>query len=320
MFGDTTDDNTIANEVGVYSVRLWDVVAMNWCFVIVDDLLPLKKSGQLMFANTRSGSVRVSFCLRAAECDFLRVYLGTRTSRCLPCTPSHPPPPSPPPPSLSSAPQEIWPMILEKAFAKLAGSYVALKGSGGGYFSKEYMNLRVGAQSVMQLMTGSPDVTYTSIDTTRTDVAFRKMMFGRIRDGLSRQALITGGSNSKYCKVVDDSGQGGRKYGIVGSHAYSIIGAVKVGKTPLLHVRNPWGQTEWAGDWCDDDTRWTLSAIKQVNDDPLNGGNFVNVRPSFPLALSLPPSFPHERGAPVRTHARALAHPSIALTLALHRS
>jgi hypothetical protein len=182
-------------------------------------------------------------------------------------------------------------MILEKAFAKLAGSYVLLKGSGGGYFAKEYMNLRVGAQGVMRLITGSPDVTYTSIATTQTDAAFRKLLFGKIRDGLSHQALITGGSNSRFCKVVDDSGQGGKKYGIVGSHAYSIIGAVKVGKTPLLHLRNPWGKTEWAGDWSDDDARWTRSAIKQVNGDPLNGGNFVSVRlspPSFLLFSSSP--------------------------------
>jgi len=85
MFGDTTDDNTVANEVGVYSVRLWDVIAMDWCFVIVDDLLPLKASGELMFANTRSGNVRVSFYVRQnVKYDACLLYVSAPVS--------HPPP------------------------------------------------------------------------------------------------------------------------------------------------------------------------------------------------------------------------------------
>ena len=102
IFGDESDDNTIANEVGVYSVRLWDTVKMDWCWIVVDDLIPLNAGGTPMFSSTRSGS-------------------------------------------------EIWPMVLEKAFAKMAGSYENLRGSGGKCFCPTYLDMRVGAMSVMQV-------------------------------------------------------------------------------------------------------------------------------------------------------------------------
>jgi S-formylglutathione hydrolase FrmB len=47
----------------------------------------------------------------------------------------------------------------------------------------------------------------------------------------------------------------------VKSHAYSIVGVVKLtgtGKnTRLVQVRNPWGKGEWNGAWSDNDSRWT---------------------------------------------------------------
>ena len=125
-------------------------------------------------------------------------------------------------------------------------------------------------------MTGSSDVHYSSIDTGATTPTFRRELFTKIRSAIQRNALVTGGTDPNHCALVDNLGAGGAKVGIVGSHAYSIIGATTVSGCMLLHCRNPWGATEWGGDWRDDDPRWTRRAIQELNDDPLNGGNYVN--------------------------------------------
>ena len=54
----------------------------------------------------------------------------------------------------------------------------------------------------------------------------------------------------------------GRKDGLVGGHAYSLIAAKRVkvkGSDPvrLLQLRNPWGNFEWTGRWSDASAEWT---------------------------------------------------------------
>lgn len=53
----------------------------------------------------------------------------------------------------------------------------------------------------------------------------------------------------------------GHKIGIVAGHAYSILDAFEIPKarskksrrtSRLLRIRNPWGNYEWNGKWCDD--------------------------------------------------------------------
>ena len=48
--------------------------------------------------------------------------------------------------------------------------------------------------------------------------------------------------------------------GVVGGHAYSILHAVDVGadaeRVRLLLLRNPWGKSEWKGDWSDSSSCW----------------------------------------------------------------
>ena len=47
---------------------------------------------------------------------------------------------------------------------------------------------------------------------------------------------------------------------MVGGHAYSILHAVDVGadadRVRLLLLRNPWGKSEWKGDWSDSSSSW----------------------------------------------------------------
>ena len=45
--------------------------------------------------------------------------------------------------------------------------------------------------------------------------------------------------------------------GIVQGHAYSIHKLCKVNQYNLICLRNPWGHTEWNGDWSDNSELWT---------------------------------------------------------------
>jgi hypothetical protein len=45
--------------------------------------------------------------------------------------------------------------------------------------------------------------------------------------------------------------------GLVEGHAYSLIAAYEGHGVHLVKLRNPWGQHEWTGDWCDNSHRWT---------------------------------------------------------------
>ena len=50
--------------------------------------------------------------------------------------------------------------------------------------------------------------------------------------------------------------------GLVGLHSYGLIAVAEVEnivgeKVKILKLRNPWGDFEWKGDWCDDSPCWS---------------------------------------------------------------
>ena len=57
--------------------------------------------------------------------------------------------------------------------------------------------------------------------------------------------------------------------GIQAGHAYSILNSVEVTqdsgrKARIVNIRNPWGKTEWNGDWGDNSHLWTQKTLDQV--------------------------------------------------------
>ncbi|KAK0424719.1 hypothetical protein QR680_008809 [Steinernema hermaphroditum] len=137
---------------------------------------------------------------------------------------------------------EFWSALLEKAYAKLHGSYEALKGgttsealedmTGG---LTEFIDLKQPPRNLLQMM-------------------FRGMEMGSLF-GCSIEA-------SPY------EFEARTPEGLVKGHAYSITGMRMVetpdGKVPLLRIRNPWGNAqEWNGDWSDDSRLWDYVSKEQ---------------------------------------------------------
>lgn len=131
---------------------------------------------------------------------------------------------------------EMWPLLLEKAFAKMRGGYEKLDGG-----------LPLDAMSTITGFAGD------RFDLTHDDKVFRKCK--RLFDG---GCIMACGS-----KGVDKTREEGRdkvKGSVVGGHAYSILGVyepmLSTEKVRLLKLRNPWGSFEWQGRWSDKSDDW----------------------------------------------------------------
>lgn len=96
----------------------------------------------------------------------------------------------------------------------------------------------------------------------------------------SSQRFLLGCANNKDREIC----------GIIPSHAYGILGMYTVpllsGQTvPLMRLRNPWGNSEWQGEWSDRSPRWReiSPAVKREigwSDDPDDGTFFISL-PDF---------------------------------------
>jgi hypothetical protein len=128
---------------------------------------------------------------------------------------------------------ELWPTILEKAFAKKYGSYALIEGG--------MVHL-----VLAELTNGIPEK--IDIDkSTNTTKLYEKLF------ALQKEDIFFGAGSPSH----PDGDRAKSNTGIVQGHAYSILKFVKVDNLKLVCVRNPWGQGEWKGDWSDDSELWT---------------------------------------------------------------
>lgn len=154
---------------------------------------------------------------------------------------------------------ELWVLLLEKAYAKLHGSYSLLR---GGWAAEGMMDL-----------TGCPTL---SIEFTTEE----------------GQSLIKADQIWELLKKYDDSGAlisastagedrfteaGGpqKKGGLVPGHAYTVIIVKEALNNRLINIRNPWGTFEWDGSWSDKSELWTpemIELVKPILDE--NDGTF----------------------------------------------
>ncbi|KAH9601151.1 protein of unknown function DUF1935 [Trypanosoma melophagium] len=143
---------------------------------------------------------------------------------------------------------EIWPCILQKAFAKLHGSYANI-------CSGDPLH-------ALQDITGRPctrfDEAFAEASRTGKDDLFQDWVkYAKIhyliilstpgkdpRDGTSNDPKLV-----KQYKSV----------GLLTGHAYTVLDAKYFPEYELrlVKIRNAWGRgVEWNGDWCDDDEKW----------------------------------------------------------------
>jgi hypothetical protein len=131
--------------------------------------------------------------------------------------------------------EELWVMLIEKAYAKYEGGYSNIL---GGLMYPE-----------LQWLTGA---------LTREVKVNDPQCWNEIYNACkARHILVTGsltGSgnhNNKSLKGISN----GHAYSILDAKEYRAAGDIK--SLRLLKIRNPWGHTEWTGDYSDSSPLWT---------------------------------------------------------------
>ncbi|KAL6105854.1 capn14 [Pungitius sinensis] len=149
---------------------------------------------------------------------------------------------------------EFWPVLMEKAYAKVCGSYTDMV---AGTPAEAMMDFTGGVHMCVELSDPPPNLW--------------ELM---CRAGQSSSLI---GCGTPQGETPDNNIL---PNGLVQGHAYTVTGMKQVmsrGKpVKLLRLLNPWGKGEWTGDWSDQSSLWkTLSAeARQALLSVVNDGEF----------------------------------------------
>eukprot|EP01022_Parablepharisma_sp_SALTPOND_P014180 TRINITY_DN190_c0_g1_i1.p1 TRINITY_DN190_c0_g1~~TRINITY_DN190_c0_g1_i1.p1 ORF type:complete len:1066 (+),score=81.34 TRINITY_DN190_c0_g1_i1:2683-5880(+) len=142
--------------------------------------------------------------------------------------------------------EEIWVMLLEKAWAKAHGNYGLISGGD----SREALSALSGAPTTLMRHSGKD----------------KEQIWRLIKDA-SRKKYVMSAGGAKAIK------------GLYSGHAYSLLKAIELntqnmGTVRLVQIRNPWGEYEWNGDWADNSNTWTPELRLQAGHTIANDGTF----------------------------------------------
>uniref|UniRef100_A0A914D6F2 Galectin n=1 Tax=Acrobeloides nanus TaxID=290746 RepID=A0A914D6F2_9BILA len=136
----------------------------------------------------------------------------------------------------SNSKNEFWSALVEKAYAKLFGSYEAIDGGM--------------ASEALEDFTGG------LIELYGTQEKPPEQLMGLILKGFEKGSFFS-------CSIDADpySREAQEANGLIRGHAYSITAIKQVkgpkGETVLVRIRNPWGDShEWKGAWSDSSPEW----------------------------------------------------------------
>ena len=152
---------------------------------------------------------------------------------------------------------EIWVMLLEKAWAKVNGGYA---------------NIISGLPcEALEFLTGFGSLAYDTEKLTDIDDIneYKLEIVKNVQIANQSNCLITCSTSSR---------QNIERVGLVEGHAYTLISFHQVisrGKTVyLFRIRNPWSQGEWNGDWSDSSSLWDSKTKSQVDFQNKDDGIF----------------------------------------------
>jgi len=186
-----------------------------------------------------------------------------------------------PPKPLFSQPHEneMYILLLEKAFAKMAGSYTKLD---GGFPSLAWIVL-TGCQNIEYWIKGDSDWSKSIIVGNKNDPwNFQNVSGYGTREKCEYENMFMYLKNcdtKNYlmsCAIHGDIMEKKRDDGLVERHAYSLLHVYQKNNIRLLCIRNPWGAGESTLDWSDSSSKWEeySEIAKEVNFTADNDGKF----------------------------------------------
>eukprot|EP00668_Euglena_longa_P015348 GGOE01019422.1.p1 GENE.GGOE01019422.1~~GGOE01019422.1.p1 ORF type:complete len:1076 (-),score=106.68 GGOE01019422.1:137-3058(-) len=157
------------------------------------------------------------------------------------------------------ATNQLWVPLMEKAYAKIHGSYSALS---GGLSSDALSDL-----------TGAPTVSI-ELPWKQKGLDINKLWMDLTR--YNRLGYLFGAHCGRDRKEINPSVI--KKMGLVERHAYTVLKFREVslrGKThKIVLLRNPYGRIEWQGDWSDKSRLWTPELRQELQHTNQDDGSF----------------------------------------------
>ena len=138
---------------------------------------------------------------------------------------------------------ELWPMLLEKAYAKLNGGYHNIV-AGKVHFALSDLTGGQPEEVKLEPMQNNPESLWANLTSYRA----------------SNYPMGAGSpENPQGDAAVSQNG-------IVQGHAYSVLDAQEVAGEKVVKLKNPHGQhgQEWRGDWSDGSSKWTKQAVVKL--------------------------------------------------------
>ena len=189
---------------------------------------------------------------------------------------------------------ELWAIILEKAYAKFCGSYAALDGGfvlwGWHSFTGDHVFQisKKDSHWVREDMVAVKDEKdKRACGFKKTEESYPDKQIWTLLKKYDRQKALMSASIGKMDYRETDGPSGEQmleREGLVAGHAYSVIQAREVSEGPmgsgptykLLQLRNPWGTFEWKGAWSDKSKKWKKhpQIAKKLNFVDADDGTF----------------------------------------------
>lgn len=164
---------------------------------------------------------------------------------------------------------EFWVSLIEKAYAKLNWNYGALLGGSVNEGLFELSGLQ------MENLTVEKDQELWKD---------HQRMFKKLQKEQETQSLMGCSIRQKGGEIegkVTTKDGSKKNTGLIASHAYGFLAAVEMGnKERLVVLRNPWGNSEWLGQWSDGSVE-LREGIKQINEElkKIKKEEFEELRP-----------------------------------------
>ena len=185
---------------------------------------------------------------------------------------------------------QLWPAILEKAFAKIYGSYAAIESG----TCIEALQILTGAPC-FRVVLDNKDVINNNSSSNSSNSSSNNQQednFTKENDGnLSIKTLDNLWVELDSCQeagylMAASCGHSGidrsiyEHVGLQGSHAYSIlcVKSIRLANNTferIIQLRNPWGRSSWKGRWSDGSAEWTRDTQRSA--DYYGGGNAFGV-------------------------------------------
>ncbi len=154
---------------------------------------------------------------------------------------------------------ELWVTLLEKAYAKLHGSYQAIEGAHSVREALEHLTGGFGDAIALE----------EHRNRIKETALFFQMLDWRRRRHLMAASTSTEDDLDFEAPLIANEN------GIVPKHAYSVLDVRQENGHQLIRLRNTWGQTEWLGKFSDNDTKsWTNELKQKLNFVNRDDGSF----------------------------------------------